>query len=228
MKLKVYKKTLCILLIAVLMIPVTVNADRMDLAALGDMSEFITIDVDQENGCAFVESKFNPKSRSFVHEFESDARYSTTRFDLLILDYFEITAYPVFRLWIQYAADEFLNINSATFELNGTKYTFTGIADKDWMHTYDNGIVEEVLIKFGMDNLEFLVALEKALNTIDDLSNLAQLDISLTLHGTKNVTVQLGEGFWADFLTMKMAWTNSNGLTAEFINKAVATEMKVH
>lgn len=227
---KYLKKGLCLLLALALFLPMMAAAERLDLSKIREAPELFTIDVDAEYDVAFIETTLSVKERSFVHEFESDVRYSSTMFDVLVRNYFETDSYPVFRLWINYCADDFLYINSVTFELNGVKYTFTGVSDSEWRTTYDDGgIGERLLIKFDYDNLGFLADLESATNGIDkNPDRVDDLNITLTLHGIKDVTVQLGEGFWTDFVAMRSGWISTGGVTVENLNKVDGTDLWVH
>ena len=224
------KKGLCLLLALALFLPLMAAAERFDLSKIREEPKIFTIDVDAEKDVAFIESTLSVKERSFVHEFESGVRYSSTMFDMLVHNYFETDSYPVFRLWISYCADDFLYINSVTFELNGVKYTFSGVSDSEWRTTYDDGgIMEKMLIKFDMENLDFLVALDEAAETVDnEIARMDELNITLTLHGTKDVTVKLGKGFWTDFLLLEAGMSNSGGLTVENMKKVNGTDLWVH
>ena len=229
---KYLKKGLCLLLALALFLPVMAGAERLDLSKIRENPNIFTIDVDAENDIAFISSTLTLMTgeRFFVNEFEGDARYSTTWFDMLVHNYFETNSYPVFRLWISYCADDFLYINSVTFELNGVKYTFSGVSDSEWRTTYDDGgIMEKMLIKFDMENLDFLVALDEAAETVDnEIARMDELNITLTLHGTKDVTVKLGKGFWTDFLLLEAGLSNSGGLTVENMKKVNGTDLWVH
>ena len=224
------KKGLCLLLALALFLPMMAAAERFDLSKIREEPKIFTIDVDAENDIAFIETTLSVKERSFVHEFESDVRYSSTMFDMLVRNYFETDSYPVFRLWINYCADDFLYINSVTFELDGVKYTFSGVSDSEWRTTYDDGgIMEKMLIKFDMENLDFLVALDEAAETVDnEIARMDELNITLTLHGTKDVTVKLGKGFWTDFLLLEAGLSNAGGLTVENMKKVNGTDLWVH
>ena len=124
-------------------------ADGYDLAYVKDNASIFSIDEDTERGVAFVESSLSASERSFVHKYESDHRYSSTRFDILVVNYGQSDAYPVPRLWVIYCADEYLNYDSVTITLEGKDYTFTGISDPDWCSKDEKGVIETVLIKLG-------------------------------------------------------------------------------
>ena len=165
--------------------------------------------------------------RSFTHKYESSTRYSNTKFDILVVDYLKENAYPVMRLWVNYCADDdYLNITSASFILNGKKYTFSGIGNKDWYVKDDDGYLEQVLIKFGMDNIDFLAALEDIFNGVDDVGAVAKsATCKLILHGREDIEVELGEGFFLDFMAIKLGMVDINGL--DFLEKAISTTMKI-
>lgn len=206
-------------------------AEGFDMATFRENPTVFVIDVDAEEDLAFITTDTTVKDRSFTHENESDVRYSSTQFDILVLDYFKADQVPILRLWITYCADEFLYINSVTFEVGGVKYTFSGVADPEWLHTFDDGIVEQVLIRLGDDNLEFPVALEKEIKSLgayDSLDAFATLDITMTLHGTKDVTVKLGKGFWIDYALINMGFIRSGGLNEKYMSQVDCTPMTIH
>ena len=131
-----------------------------DLSYAKSKSGVFTVDEDTDRDVAFIESTLSVSDRSFVHKYESDYRYSSTMFDILVVDCSRSTSYPVPRLWITYCADNYLYYDSVTFTIDGTDYTFSGISDSDWRTKDENGVVEEVLIKFGTEALPFLGAME--------------------------------------------------------------------
>ncbi len=176
---------------------------------------------------AYIETRLSAKDRSFTHKYESSTRYSSTKFEILIIDYLKENAYPVWRLRVIYCSDDdYLNITSASFILNGKKYTFSGIADKDWYVKDDDGYAEQVLIRFGMDNIDFLAALEDIFGDTEDVTEVAEnATCKLILHGREDVEVDLGEGFSLDFLVIRLGMVNINGL--DFLEKAYSTTMKI-
>lgn len=106
------------------------------------------MDVDVENDVAFIESALGASGRAYVHKYDSSTRYSTTQFDILVLEYLQTSAYPIFRLWINYCADDaYMNITSVSFYVEDQKYTFSGIADAERYTHDENGYVERLLIK---------------------------------------------------------------------------------
>ena len=217
------------MLLALCLLGTTALADVLDLSYVREKNSIFNIDVDNESDVAFIKSTTSAKERSFVHKYESDTRYSSTRFDVLVVDYSKTTAYPVPRLWITYAADEFLYINSVSFYVDGKKFTFSGISNKDWQNKFDNGIVEECLIKFGSEQIDFLVAMEHELKkypTYDELMDPEKgPKIRMVLHGKEDVEVTLGSYYVMDFaFVIEGAYLNMNGM--DYIEKVYGTTMK--
>lgn len=222
-------KSTLVLLMALLMIfgTYTTALADLDLDPVREASNVYTIDVSSDGEAAFIESRLSTQDRSFVHKYESENLYSSTQFDILIVDYLKTSAYPVMRLWITYSADDaFMNITSASFIIGNKKYTFSGIADSDWYQQDDRGYIEQVLIKFGIDNLEFLVALEDMFNDSDSVVETAKNSTcKMILHGRENIEVDLGSSFFLDFLAIKMAMVNIGGL--DYMDKALSSTMKI-
>ena len=221
------KKLLAVLLAVMLACGACAALAELDLAPIREANNIYTIDVDTESDVAYIESKLSAADRSFTHKYESSTRYSSTKFDILVVDYLKENAYPVMRLWVTYCADDdYMNITSASFILNGKKYTFSGIANKDWYVKDDDGYYEQVLIKFGMENLNFLAALEDIFNGVDDVGAVAKsATCKLILHGREDIEVELGEGFFLDFMAIKLGMVDINGL--DFLEKAISTTMKI-
>ena len=91
------------------------------------------------------------------------------------------------------------NMNSVSFIVDGKKYTFSGIADAEWYVHDENGYVEYLLMKFGMENLSFLAALERVFSDANDGSSAFQAarnaSCRMILHGCEDIEVELGAGF---------------------------------
>ncbi len=222
------KKFLAVLLAVMLVCGACAAAlAELDLAPIREDDTLYSIDVDTESDVAYIESKLSAADRSFTHKYESSTRYSNTKFDILVVDYLKENAYPVMRLWVTYCADDdYMNITSASFILNGKKYTFSGIGNKDWYVKDDDGYAEQVLIRFGMDNIDFLVALEDIFGDTEDVTEAAEnATCKLILHGREDVEVDLDAGFFLDFLVIKLGMVNINGL--DFLEKASSSTMKV-
>ena len=153
---------------------------------------------------------------------------SNTQFDILVIDYSQ-DAYPIFRLWINYTADEFNNITGATFTLDGKRYSFSGISGSDRQYDFDVCVLESLLIRFGNDNSEFLSALfsysQKYFD--DDMTphNLEQVAIPLVLHGDEVIETTLGGSFLLDFVVMATALLSVGD--EAFLSYATSTPMKV-
>ena len=226
------KKTLSFVLALALLCSCSSSlAAGYDMTYIRKNSNVFTIDVNEDSGVAFVESTLSAEERSFVHRHESDHRYSTTMFDVLVVNYETTTAYPVPRLWITYCADEYIYYDSVTFTLNGKDYTFTGISDPNWCSQDEKGVIEETLIKFGTDAVDFLFALknyrEKFASYKELMDETRGPKIKMVLHGLiEDITVTLDGGFLLDFTyIIEGAYLETNGL--DYIEKVVSTAMSV-
>ena len=221
------KKIFALLLAAVLLcsaMTVAVAADDLDLSFVRNNKEVYTIDLNDKGTAAFIESQLSAKDRSFVHKYESSTRYSNTMFDVLIVDYDTDDAYPVFRLWISYYADDsYVNLHSASIILGDEKYTFSDIDDPDWRTKDEDGYAEQLLIKFDEETLPFLAKLESMLP--DDADDLDDISIKMILHGDEDITVEIGRGFLMDFMFIKTAMININGL--QYLERAYGSDMSV-
>lgn len=193
----------------------TACADIIDLSYVED-SPLLTLDVESHGDMdvAFIESTLSVSARSFVHKYESETKYSHTFFDILITDYRDSSQEDsAHRLWIYYHADNgYQNIDSVTFNVAGTRYTFTGVSSPSRCE-YEDGVYEErLLIKFSVSNMSFLSALEQLIPTDGSMPD---ADITMTLHGKEDITVELGSGFMLDFMGLRLAMLNTdcaNGL----------------
>lgn len=227
-------KKLFTLLTALLLLVLPVSsafAATLDLSYVRRNTEnLFTLDIDTANNAAFVETQLSAAARSYVHKYESVYRYNTTKFDVLVLNYSNAsTTYPVWRLWVTYCADnDYLYFDKITFNVNGTKYTFSGVSNSDRYTHDDKGYVEEALIKFDDTNLAFLAALEEwgpAIGEFEDVSYLDNFPVYMTLHGREDITVTLGSGFWLDYLAIREAFIEMNGL--DYITRPNGTTMTV-
>ncbi len=204
------------LLSACLLIVLTMSsafAASLNLTYVRNNPDLFTIDVNDDGDIVFVETVLTPEDRHFIHKYESDYLWSSTMWDVLGLGYGTNDAYCVWRLWISYANDTgYKNIDSVTFVLNGTRYTFTDISDPSWQRKGNNGgYMEEMLIKFGLDNLDFVVALEQICNNLDSVDDFS---CTMILHtaGGEDISVTLGAGFALDFVMVKKAYIEMDGL----------------
>lgn len=202
-------------------------AAELDLSIIRENSGVFTLDVDVERNVAFVETTLSAADRSFTHAHESEKYYSTTKFDILVIDYLdESAAYPVWRLWIDYTADDdYAYCTSVSFYLEGKEYRFSGIADSERYTMLDDTYEEQLLIKFNLDNSDFIVALE---NMTEDCSyeELEAKTVKMVLHGKEDIEVQLGGGFAKDFAVMKLAFVAMDGVN--YMSEYTGTTMKVN
>jgi len=224
------KKFFAFLMIGMLLLASVSSAlaATIDLSPIEAESNIYTIDVNEDGKAAFIESALSAKERSFVHKYESTYLYSTTKFDVLIANYNQSNNYPIFRLWITYCADNgYQNIDSATFVLGNKQYTFTEIDDPEWLqYDKEKGYIEEVLIRFNTENLDFLLALEEAIKgKSDSVEALDSVKIKLVLHGKEDIVVELGSGFWLDFMALKSAWLDVDGVS--YLEDIIGTDMSV-
>lgn len=191
-------------------------------------SSLYDISVNKDDDVAFITSTLTTADRSFNHKYENDYLYSSTEFDIIVINYFEDNAYPVFRLWIYYTADDYNYNTGVTFTLGGKDYTFSGISGSDSLTKKDNGVCEDLLIKIGTDNADFLLALLEYGKPFEaeGFDNYKDIAIPMTLHGVEDINVTLDAGFLLDFYALINAFSNINGI--DYLSKANATSMKVH
>lgn len=223
------KKLLLFLLVATLLVSITpAMAATIDLSGIQAQDNLYTVDINNDGDAAFIESQLSSENRSFTHKYENSKLYSTTKFDVLIVDYQQSSSYPVFRLWVTYCADNaYQNIDSITFQVDKKQFTFSDVSDEDWL-SYDkeNGYMEEMLIRFGEDNLDFLLALEEAIKgKSDTVEALDDVEIKMVLHGKEDIVVELGTGFLLDFMVLKSAWLEVDGL--DYIDDINGNDMSV-
>ena len=201
------------------------NADTFDISPFKD-NELFNIDVEIDEEIALIESVLPAESLTFIHENESPAQYSSTRFDVLVIDYFSADSYPIWRLWLNILTkDTFYYITSVSITIDEEEFTFSGIADKDWFYAKDNSYLQRMLVKFGYENLEFLVALENFVNRHVSYDDVMDTSIPIVFHGTDDISAELGPGFLLEFLAFKRALVSSNGV--DYLDKVDATTMKV-
>lgn len=201
-------------------------AAEFDMSIVRENTDLYKVSVDNEEDVAFITTNLAVSARAFTHKYESTYRYSSTKFDTLVIDYLKTSARPVFRLWVTYCADDsFLNINGISFLVDGKKYTFSDVADPDWYTQDEKGYAEEMLIKFDMDNIDFLVALEDYMPEELSLEALKAAPVTMILHGREDVTVQLEDGFWLDFIAMKRVLTKTGAI--DFLSQTSGSPMKV-
>ena len=205
-------------------------ASALDLGPIRDNPALFTITESTTlPNVAYIETVMSTRERSFIHVHEASRLYSSTRFDILLLDYGISSAYPLLRLWINYCSDlGYLDISSVDIAFGGKKYTFSDVAVDGGKVNDSDGYMERVLIKFGTRDLDFVLALlepfrEEGKKATDVAKSLTA---TMTLHGAKeDVTVELGYGFFIDFVLMTTAFTSING--TEYIDQVKSTPMTV-
>lgn len=205
----------------------TAVASTLDLSPIEAKSSLYTIDLSSDKDAAFIETTLTAMERSFTHKYDSSKLYSTTKFDVLVVNYQTPSNYPIFRLWVSYCADDaFQNIEKATFAMGNKQYTFSDISDPDWLvYDAESGYTEDVLIRFNEDNLSFLMALEEMTTGKGTIEELNQSDLRLILHGNEDIEITLGSGFLLDFIAIKNAWLTLNG--KEYLDKVTGSDMSV-
>lgn len=221
------KRLLAIILAVIMMSAILCGAlAELDLSYIRENPDLYTIDVSDSGEAAFIETALNTAGRSFTHKYESANRYNSTKFDILVLDYLKTSAYPVMRLWITYCADDnYMNINSVSFIIDGTKYTFSGVADPEWYTKDDSGYMEQILIRFNQENISFLAAMIGQITGDGDFDQLLEsAECKMILHGREDIEVDLGQGFFLDYYAIANAMLQIDGF--EYLDKSVGTTMK--
>lgn len=216
---------LCLCLTVALGAPACAE-EAFDMSVLRD-NKYLKIDVNTEDGIAFVESTFSVAERSFTHQYESTTHYSYSWFDMLIMDYFKSGAYPILRLWFKVATEgQYYYFTSVTITVDGKEYTFSDVADTGWFENKDNNYNQDLLIKFGLDNISFLVALENYVNQFQSYEEIEKASVKAVFHGTTDIETELGSAFLIEFLVFKSAFLDCNGLQ-HLTDVASPTPMKV-
>ncbi|MBR4459664.1 MAG: hypothetical protein IKS31_11960 [Clostridia bacterium] len=209
------KRVPAILLALTLILTCAQALADFDLSYFDGKDDVFSVETEEEDGVVytFVETQLTFANLSFEHAHESEKRYSYTRFDLLYaVGDGDPVCYP--RLWVTYCADAFLNIDSVTFRVEGTDYTFSDLKASAIRTDDEKGCVEELPIVFGRNSLPFLGALEKITDRSADTRELSTVRITAVLHGDEDLTVQLSENFMLDFyLIIEDALLSTDGLS---------------
>ena len=215
------KRFLSLLLVSVLAlnaVAVALADDDFDLSPIRNNDRF-DISVNSEDEVAFITTTFSASDRSFVHEDEHPEYYSTFESDMIVLDYFSNDAHPVLRTWIKYATTEPLYPTAVTFTIDNKDYTFSGIGMPENSDEDETGVTEEVLIRYGVDSIEFLIAMDEIRKSVaDDLDSeltMKEIDekyaIPFVLHGIKDVTSTMRIGSLLDIMFIMNAFLDVNG-----------------
>ena len=210
------KLTSLFLALVILMCPLMAMAETFFTSALkGEYFESATtLDISDDGTAAFVESQLSAADRSFSTPFEHPEYYNVTLWDMLVLDYNTDAPSPRLRVWVRYYGTQYLNIEGVSFVLDGTTYTFTGVAsDSRKQHIADKDAYNErALIIFDTENLAFLTALESYCMQYDTVAEMDAHPITMILHGDTDVTVSLDSGFMLDFRIIAGRFIEAGGL----------------
>lgn len=187
------------------------------------------VDLNTDSGSAFITTKLPTKDVSFTHKYESDYTYSTINSDILVLDYYKTDRQPVFRTWIYYNGSKPLYFHSVSFELDGKKYMFSEVGDKDWVKQNDNDYSEQLLIRYGKNNSEFFssVLVDSLLYAMSEDENKVAPEMKMTLHGIEDIEVTVPEGFWTDFMLLGLPFTSNDFEWIHFIGQTDGNPCKV-
>lgn len=166
-------------------------------------------EVEMIDGAAYVTTTLPMSNRSFEHKYESEYQYSGTEFLLLIMRYGESGEQGAYTLRIFYSTEQgYQNIDSVSFIVGGKEYRFNDVLQvrQDFDGTT---YTEMVAISFGLENMEFLVAMEEQVKiaeaTGDRLEWFRANPIPIILHGKEDISSELGAGFYLDFMATKTA-----------------------
>ncbi len=187
-------------------------ADRsFDIQSYSSNDTVFKVDVSAEDDVAFIETMFKPSELAFAHKYESSYRYSSIENDILVLDYFSSNRYPLFRTWIYFNAEKPLYIHSVSFELDGNRYTFSDVGNKDRVKELENGYQESLLIKYGKNNADFFSAVSaNALVYTNEMygesknKNAVAPKMKMIFHGLEDIEAYVPNNFWVDFILLVM------------------------
>ena len=221
------KRTIAFILLLALLASSTALAD-FSLSYFRN-NDWFDIDVDYDRELAFIVRDSTVSDRSFTHSYESKALYSTYKFDIIVIDYFSTKLNPIFRLWFDVCTDDdFKYITSVSFIINGTEYEFGGVGDKEWYYELDNGYKQQILIKFGTANFDFLKALVGLADewynygVNDSLSSFKNYP-KVVFHGSCDIEATLEDYFMLDLYIFLSGIIESDG--AEMITDNTGTKM---
>lgn len=199
------KKTLSFLLALCLLLTAASALADLDLSYLKEYPD--VFDVYEGDGFTSVCTTMTAADLSFVHAHESDYNYSSTYFELMYLDDYGVL-YPI--LNVCYCADDPQHIRAVSFDVEGTRYTFE--VDPVEPEQLEHGISEDLLIYFGPENADFLVALENIVDECSSADEMMTHRIPAILHGDEDLTVTLSDAFLLDFaIIMKDAYQRLDG-----------------
>ena len=199
-----------VLVVVLLLVSFTIaSASSVDLSVLKDNS-LIDVDIDND-GDAFVESIFG--KTNFTHPKGLDDYPSYVYSDIIIGDYYSSNPVALWRFWVSYSAAKYLGITSMTIDLDGTKYTFKNVGSKDNMTDYGTNVRENPHITFGSENLSFWVALLLEWECLEQKTDMFDMSMKLTLHGSlEDVTVTIDGYAMADLCIIGETYLSMAGI----------------
>jgi len=218
------KKLLSAMLAACLMLMCASNAlASFDASAIAS-DEYCVIDVDSD-GDAFITSDQTVPELSFVHELDSEYKYSYAWFDILALDFNTNSPLPIFRLWMMVYNDiGYFDIDSVTMTVGSTEYTFSGISKPERYTDDGTSYGQKLLIIFGDDNLSFLTALEEYLQSFNNYKELESgFAVPVVFHGTRDIKGTLDVNFGFEWSLFHSWIIDSN--TIDYFGESSATAM---
>ncbi len=210
------------------LLPAGAGAEARDFSYVKAQEATMEINVDEERGLAFIESRLDVADLAFSHPNELADYYSYTYFDIIANSRQEDERYTLLRLWITYSGPKYQNIRGVSFRIQDgsavNTYEFS-LTDQDaTRETLEGGVYEEVLIRFGKNSLPFLAQLERIAKEAGTFTALDEVHISMTLYGEEEaIEVSLPGAFMMDFALVKDAFVEIGGL--EDLEKVHETEM---
>ena len=157
----------------------------------------------------YVCSTLSAADLAFEHAYSNGKLYSFTCFSLLIPNGSDVV-YPV--LDVIYCADAPLNITTVSIEVGDVQYTFAVSSDGPAQN--ENGVSEDCMILFGVENFEFLEALSNEMAACKTEEDLLTHKYKATLRGDEEVTTTFSGAFLLDFyLIIVEAFTEVGGLS---------------
>ena len=185
----------------------------LDLGIIRE-SDSYTISVDRAANTATIIDSAETDELIFTTDADSNFKADNIRFDILIQDYFG-TQKAVPRLWIYFYPTDFQYVTDVSFDIDGKKYTCSGVSGPDCLEELDTGVSESLCIAFEGENLAFL----KALLAVED----ENATYSFTMHGISNINTSLPDGFFK-CLGKLMNTLNEMGYDINEAQKASAME----
>ena len=184
-------------------------ADTLDLSVLKD-NKLIDVEINND-GNAFIESIIG--HTNFTHENSIEDYPSYVYSDIIIGDYYSADPITFWRLWISYSAAKYLGITSITLSLDDSEYTFTNVGNKDHMTDYGTNVRENPHITFGGNNLSFWLALLLKWEGLEDKTEMFDMSMKMTLHGTtKDITVDVPGYAMADLAVLGELYLSMAGM----------------